>query len=204
MTRLRHLFVPALLVAVACGGDGSAAEGGGPAGGGLERIRPAPAFALETLDGDTLRLSDLEADADAVLLNFWASWCVPCKTEIPELVDLHEAYEEKGLAVLGVAVNDLPRDSRAFVEETGMTYPSVIGTPAMLEDYRLSPWLPTTLLVADGAVVREWVGPRTRADFEYPVKVALGLAPPLEDVIHEREAPAGGASPEEPPADPGR
>lgn len=178
------LLAGAALAAVACDRE----PGGDEATAAASATRPAPDFALETLEGDTLRLSDL-GDFDAVLMNFWASWCAPCRAEIPDLIELHEAYRDRGATVLGVTVNDLPRDSRAFAEEMGIVYPSVIGTPEMLEDYRLSPWLPTTLLVVDGEIVREWVGPRTRKEFEYAVRVGLGLAPPLEDVL--RDPPGG-------------
>lgn len=190
----------ATLLAVAVLACGGGAEGGQRNGGPsdeakkpLVSLREAPPFALETLDGDSLTLDDL-SDRKAILMNFWASWCAPCRAEVPDLIALHEAYEEKGFMVLGVTVNDLPRDSREFVEEMAMTYPSVIGTPAMLESYRLSPWLPTTLLVQDGEVVREWVGPRTREEFEYPVKVALGLAPNLIDVVKPRGRARSGES----------
>jgi hypothetical protein len=57
----------------------------------------------------------------------------------------------------------------------------------MLEEYGLSPWLPITLLIQDGQIVREWVGPQTRADLEYPIRVALGLAPPIADVLQQKE-----------------
>jgi thiol-disulfide isomerase/thioredoxin len=150
------------------------------------RVRPAPEFELETLDGDTLTLSAL-GDRKAVLMNFWASWCLPCKVEMPELIALHEEYDDEGLAVLGVTVNDLPRDARSFVEEMGVPYPSVIGTPAMLESYGVSPWLPTTLLIQDGNVVREWVGPQTRNELEYSIRVALGLASPVGQGTQEGE-----------------
>lgn len=176
-----------LLVAVAAAWSCDRSGDGEAAGADLEPIREAPPFALETLDGDTLRSSDL-ADREAILMNFWASWCLPCRAEVPDLIALHEDLEDEGFTVLGVTVNDLPRDSRAFVEETGMTYPSVIGTPAMLEEYRLSPWLPTTLLVVDGRVVREWVGPRTRREFEGAVRAALGMGPPLDRVPESRPA----------------
>ncbi|CAN5359548.1 hypothetical protein BH18GEM1_BH18GEM1_03270 [soil metagenome] len=188
--RLRLLFLAMAAVALAaCGGDPAAdarRDSSAP-----ESIRPAPAFALETLEGDTLTLARLEESYGAILMNFWASWCGPCRTEVPELVELHEEYKDRRFTVLGVTVNDLPRDSRDSARKWGMTYASVIGTPAMLEDYALSPWLPTTLLVVDGGIVKEWVGPRVRADFEYPVKVALGLAPPLEAVLTDSTAPPG-------------
>ncbi len=180
--------VPLLLVAalmMAACGSGSEARTGDEATAGGEapaEARLAPAFALETLDGDSLSLGDL-ADRKVVLVNFWASWCVPCKEEIPILIALHEEYGDKGFVVLGATVDDLPRDSRAFVEEMEMPYRSVITTPRMREEWRLAPWLPTTFLLVDGRIVEEWVGPQTRDVFEYPIRVGLGLAPALEDVI---------------------
>lgn len=177
----------AVLAACSSGGEEAAEPAEGTP---YQAIRPAPDFTLDTLDGDTLTLADFD-DSEAVLMNFWASWCFPCKTEMPELIAIHEEYQDQGLAVLGVTVNDLPRDSRAFVEEMKVPYPSVIGTPAMLEDYGLTPWLPITLLVQDRQIVREWVGPQTRADFEYPIRVAVGLAPPIEDVIRKDSTDGG-------------
>jgi thiol-disulfide isomerase/thioredoxin len=181
------------LVAISCGRDGDArveeldaserAERSS-----LEPIRDAPAFDLETLDGETLTLAALDT-VPLVLMNFWASWCGPCKVEIPDLMALHETYRGKGFMVLGVTVNDLPRDSREFAAEIEMSYPSVIGTPKMLEDYELSPWLPTSLLIRDGKIVKEWIGPRLREDFEYPIKVALGLAPAAADLMRDGTEP---------------
>lgn len=190
MAMSRKLLAVLLLAALAACGDGGDAPSPEAEGTPFSPIRPAPDFALETLDGDTLTLADFDDD-EAVLMNFWASWCLPCKTEMPEFVAVYEAYHDQGLAVLGVTVNDLPRDSRAFLEEVSVPYPSVIGTPAMLESYGLSPWLPITLLVQDGQIIREWVGPQTRADLEYPIRVAVGLAPPIEEVIRRDTADGG-------------
>lgn len=177
--------------ATGCGGDSDArAVGKGAGGASLRPIRAAPPFELETLDGDTLTLAAFDS-VPVVLMNFWASWCGPCKVEIPDLMALQESYGPKGFAVLGVTVNDMPRDSRAFAEEIEMSYPSVIGTPQMLEAYELSPWLPTSLLIQDGQVIQEWIGPRTRDEFEYPVKVALGLAPAAADLMQDVEEVRG-------------
>lgn len=169
--------------AAACGSGSEARtdEAAAEAGAAVE-ARVAPGFALETLDGDSLSLDDL-VDRKVVLVNFWASWCEPCKEEIPILIALHEQYGEQGFMVLGATVDDLPRDSRAFVEEMEIPYRSVITTPRMREAWRLAPWLPTTFLLVDGRIVEEWVGPQTRDVFEYPIRVGLGLAPALEDVI---------------------
>lgn len=189
----RHL--PLLLLAAALGaacGSGSEArpEGGGSAAGATSaEARVAPGFALETLEGDSLTLAGL-GDREVVLMNFWASWCAPCREEVPVLIALHETYSDQGFTVLGATVDDLPRDSRAFVEEMGIPYPSVITTPKMREEWGLAPWLPTTLLIVDGRIVEEWVGPQTRKTFEYPVRVGLGLAPPLEEVIETVSEPS--------------
>lgn len=183
-----------VLAITACGRESDARTGdadGGSDGYALEAIREAPAFELETLDGDTLTLASLDS-VPVILLNFWASWCGPCKIEIPDLMALDEIYGPKGFMVLGVTVNDLPRDSRDFAADVGMSYPSVIGTPRMLESYQLSPWLPTSLLVKDGTIVEEWVGPRSEQEFEYGIKVALGLAPAAEDLMADETAARDG------------
>lgn len=180
--RLATALVLVTALAAACGAAGETDDAApSEAGTSYEVIREAPDFALETLSGDTIRTSDF-ADRKAILMNFWASWCAPCRAEMPELIELHEEYDDRGLALVGVTVNDLPKDSREFAAEMGLPYSLAIGTPRMLEEYGVSPWLPTTLLIEDGKIVREWVGPKTRADFEYPIKVALGLAPPVGDV----------------------
>jgi len=181
--------VPALvLLAAACGRESDARTGGdGGEGYALDAVREAPAFELETLDGDTLTLASLDS-TPVILMNFWASWCGPCKIEIPDLMVLDETYGPKGFMVLGVTVNDLPRDSRDFAAEVGMSYPSVIGTPRMLEAYELSPWLPTSLLVKDGTIVEEWIGPRPKEELEYGIKVALGLAPAAADLMADETA----------------
>ena len=183
---LRNPVARLLIAAVLAGcGSGSEARTGEEApadAASPTAARVAPGFALETLAGDSLSLDDV-ADRKVVLVNFWASWCEPCKEEIPVLIALHEEYGDKGFMVLGATVDDLPRDSRAFVEEMEIPYASVITTPRMREEWRLAPWLPTTFLLVDGRIAEEWVGPQTRDVFEFPIKVGLGLAPALEDVI---------------------
>jgi cytochrome c biogenesis protein CcmG, thiol:disulfide interchange protein DsbE len=83
---------------------------------------PAPDFTLELLDGDeTISLSDYRGKA--VVLNFWASWCQPCKQEAPLLQKAWERYRGEGLVVLGVDAQDLKSDARRFVERYGLTYP---------------------------------------------------------------------------------
>lgn len=176
------LAVPLLVSACGASGGAESAEVRG-IGTGFEGVRPAPPFELTRLDGGSLTFDTIPEDV--LILNFWASWCAPCKAEIPDLIELYEEYGDDGLGMVGVTINDLPKDSREFEAEMEMPYVSVIGTPKMVEDWSIAPWLPTTLLIVDGEIVQEWVGPRVRADFEYPIRVALGLSPPINDVIDD-------------------
>lgn len=82
----------------------------------------APDFTLNTFDGQTLRLSELRGQI--VIINFWASWCGPCRAEAPALESVWQAYRDDGVVVLGVAYADLDADSLAFMDEFGITYPN--------------------------------------------------------------------------------
>ena len=84
----------------------------------------APAFTLDRLDRDgQLGVGDLKGKA--VVVNFWASWCVPCRDEAPVLQKTYERYRDQGLVVLGVDVNDFRQDARRFMKRYGLTYPVV-------------------------------------------------------------------------------
>ncbi len=137
-----------------------------------ERLAKAPPFKLPRLTGsDSLALEDLRGQY--VLMNFWASWCGPCREEIPALARIHRRFAGTGLTVLGVTVNDLPEDSRAFASQFGVGYLNVIGTDEMAEDYKLPPWIPVSLLIGpDGEVLKQWSGPQTEASFLEGIRVA--------------------------------
>jgi cytochrome c biogenesis protein CcmG/thiol:disulfide interchange protein DsbE len=83
---------------------------------------PAPPFTLALLDGSQVALRDLRGQV--VVLNFWASWCDPCRREAPELQQVWEQYQDRGVAFLGVTFQDARGASQAFIERFGLTYPN--------------------------------------------------------------------------------
>ena len=94
----------------------------GACDGGEGELTPAPDYSAVTLAGDSVSLADLRGEV--VLLNVWATWCAPCRVEIPELQALHEEHGERGLRVVGVTVDSRAalRDVEQFIDELGMTY----------------------------------------------------------------------------------
>ena len=125
---------------------------------GTEEGKLAPNFLLETLDGKEMRLSDLREQA--VVINFWATWCRPCRKEIPELVAAYNSYRERGLVILGVNLQEGKGIVRPFAEEFGMNFPVLIDRDGEVGDEFRILGLPTTYFVDRGGVVRSvFTGP---------------------------------------------
>jgi cytochrome c-type biogenesis protein len=137
----------------------------------------APDFSLESLDGPTMRLSDLRGKA--VLLNFWATWCGPCKIEMPWFVDLQKKYGSQGLQIVGVAMDDASKDDIAkFAKDMGVNYPILIGKEAVGDQYGGVPALPETFLIGrDGKIVDKIIGLRGKSEIEDSIKKALDTRP---------------------------
>jgi cytochrome c biogenesis protein CcmG/thiol:disulfide interchange protein DsbE len=115
-------------------------------------------FTLTLGDHSTLRLEDLRGRA--VVLNFWASWCVPCRDEAPILARLAREYSDRGVTVVGISLWDAESDSKAFLSQFGVDYPSGsdIGGRIAIE-YGVT-GLPETYFVRpDGTLSRRWIGP---------------------------------------------
>jgi peroxiredoxin len=137
----------------------------------------APDFSLESLDGGTMRLSDLRGKA--VLLNFWATWCGPCKIEMPWFVDLQNQYRSQGLQIVGVAMDDASKDDiKKFAKDMGVNYPILIGKEAVGDQYGGVPALPETFLIGrDGKIVDKIIGLRGKSEIEDSIKKALDTRP---------------------------
>ena len=134
---------------------------------------PAPDFELTSLDGRRVKLSDFRGKA--VLLNFWATWCAPCKVEMPWFVELQKRYGNDGLVVVGVAMDDTEATKIAqFASEMGVNYPVLLGTDRVSEDYGNVQYLPTSFFIdRDGKVVGKGVGLIDHKEVESNVQKAL-------------------------------
>lgn len=138
---------------------------------------PAPDFSLESLDGKDMKLSDFRGKA--VLLNFWATWCGPCKIEMPWFVELQNEYASQGLQIVGVAMDDASKeDISKFTKEMGVNYPILIGKEAVGDEYGGVPALPETFVIGrDGKIVDKILGLRGKAEIEDSIKKALNTHP---------------------------
>ena len=112
----------------------------------------APDFTLETLSGGNLRLEEMRGQV--VLINFWASWCGPCRQEMPILDRIHSRYEDTGFAVLGVNVEGKKGPAQKIVDKTNVRFPVLIDAAQdVSETYDLKA-MPTTVVVDRDGVVR--------------------------------------------------
>ena len=126
--------------------------------------RAGPDFELERLGGGTLRLSDLQGQP--VLLNFWASWCAPCRAEMPELVAAYAEHHDAGLEIVAVNLQESDATVLDFADEFGLSFPIVIDRDGELNDvWRLGgpvDGIPTSYFIDETGVVRAlFYGPLT-------------------------------------------
>jgi peroxiredoxin len=126
----------------------------------------APDFSLQSLDGKTVHLSDYRGRA--VLLNFWATWCAPCKIEMPWFVELQKQYGPVGLQIIGVAMDDAsPKDIAAFAKEMGVNYPVLIGKESVGDAYGGVQFLPESFYIdRNGKVLDKVFGLKGRGEIE--------------------------------------
>jgi len=120
---------------------------------------PAPDMMLETLSGETINLANQQGKV--LLVNFWATWCAPCRKEIPDLIDLHASMESEGLRVVGIALDEEGRSVvEPYVEKMDINYPIVIDTSRTVESEFDSMYgLPTTYVVnPEGDIVKRVLG----------------------------------------------
>jgi len=120
---------------------------------------PAPAFDLKDLNGQALTLSKFKNKV--VVLNFWATWCPPCRAEIPDFIENYNAYKDKGLVIIGVSMDQIsPQELISFVKRFDMAYPVAFGTEKILDDYQPGQYIPATIVIDKKGMIRSrHVGP---------------------------------------------
>ncbi len=116
-----------------------------------------PTFTLPDLDGNSVMLEDFRGSV--IVVDLWATWCAPCRVEIPVLIDLYEEYEDQGLVILGVGLDrGGAADLAPFAESNGITYPILVGGRAVSEAYKVA-GIPTTFIIGrNGRIVAKHVG----------------------------------------------
>lgn len=134
----------------------------------------APDFELQAIDGSKLRLSTLRGKG--VLLNFWATYCEPCKVEMPWFVQLQKEYGPQGFQIVGVAMDDATtEDIVAFAKKMGINYPILLGSESVGHSYGGVSVLPTTFFLdRNGKVIAREFGLQSRSIFVDHIKEALG------------------------------
>ncbi len=176
-------IMAAALLAMIVVGLHNAPTGGGRSGlFGRVAGKEAPDFQLKDINtGKTIRLSDYRGKA--VVLNFWATWCPPCKVEIPWFVDLQKQYGPDGLAVVSVAVDDSGEKQIAdFANQMGINYPVLVGNEEVENAYGGVDGLPTTFYIGrDGKIVERVEGLRSHYEIESNVKAALAQPGPVAE-----------------------
>jgi len=174
MTRLQWAIVIAVMAIVGIGWTwlSRAPEGlddiASPVAG-----RPAPDFTLQTVDGQRFTLSELRGQV--VILNFWATWCPPCRAEMPALQEVYQAHRDDELIVLAVDQDEEPSLVESFRQELNLTFPLLLDPNYLVSDQYRVGLLPTTFFIDRRGVIRDVVlgGPMDRALIEDKIKPLL-------------------------------
>ncbi len=139
----------------------------------------APTFSLTDITGKPLKLSDYQGKV--VVLDFWATWCGPCRIEIPGFIELQKRYAAQGFTMIGISMDDSPGPVVDFYKELQMNYPVAVGNDRLGELYGGMEGLPTTFLIGrDGRIYAKHVGATDPNVFEEEIKELLATGPEAE------------------------
>jgi peroxiredoxin len=140
--------------------------------------KPAQDFTLPDLDGQQVSLQQYRGKL--VFLNFWATWCIPCREEMPAMEQLHQTFQQQGLVILAVDLKESPDKVKAFFDQYRLSYTALLdGSGSVFRDYQVM-GLPTTYLIGrDGTLLARGVGGRdwTRAEGKDLIRALLAGAP---------------------------
>lgn len=133
----------------------------------------APNFSLKTSNGKTITLSKLKGKV--VVLNFWATWCGPCRAEIPGFLEVYEKYKSKGLEIVGISLDENGwQDVTPFIKKYNISYPIVLGDQKVAKSYGDIYGIPTSFVVdKKGFIVDKHIGLLSKELFENKIKDLL-------------------------------
>lgn len=176
MSRVSHspakrIFTFAILISVAALAVGYVVlrQPSGPV---AEIGKAAPDFELGVLGGDYLSLSELRGKV--VLLNFWATWCEPCREEMPAMQKVYEKYQEQGFEIVGINLQETEVTVQGFVNQLGLTFPIVYDLTGEVYDTYLVRPMPTSYFVdRDGIIRFLFIGPMSEEAMEQRIQLLL-------------------------------
>ena len=139
---------------------------------GAERM-PAPEFALKDVNGATVKIADYKGKV--VLLNFWATWCVPCKAEMPWFQEFEKSYKDRGFAVLGASIDeDGWQVVKPYMDEHKLNYKIIVATPEVAQLYGVVDALPTTFMIdQEGRIAATHTGLVSKATYAKQIEQLL-------------------------------
>jgi cytochrome c biogenesis protein CcmG/thiol:disulfide interchange protein DsbE len=118
-----------------------------------QSFQAAPDFQINDLEGKTHTLKDYRGKI--LLINFWATWCPPCRAEIPDFIEVYSAEKDKGLAILGISVDDLPASELLnFVRRFKINYPVALATSEIINQFQPGEFIPTTIFIDKNGRIR--------------------------------------------------
>lgn len=134
--------------------------------------KDAPDFTLQDLNGKNVKLSDFRGKI--VILNFWATWCAPCRREIPDFIDLQNTYGKDGLQFIGIALDQEGMEKiKPYADKMKISYPILIGNNEIADKYGGMSAIPVTFLIDRKGIMRNhYIGMRQKSDLE---SMALAL-----------------------------
>ena len=139
----------------------------------VQSARPSPAWTARNLEGKEVSSSKFEGDV--MILAFWATWCPPCRREIPSFIDLQATYGDRGLQVVGLSVDQKgPALVETFARETGINYPVLMADKTIVEAFGGVRSIPTTFIIdREGRIVSKHIGYKSKAALEREIEALL-------------------------------